>query len=258
MFDFLASLLDTSDFVAPSDASGWTSGLRWLHNASDLAIWIAYLTISCLLVYFVRRRGKTSVPPVFWLFVLFVLAIGTVHLFEVLVYWWPVYRFTGMLKLVAAIASWGAVIALVCVIPKVLALRTPDELGRHIARREHAVQALRESEALYHSLVESLPLNIFRKDLGGRVVFGNQSFCQIQGMTLEELSGKTEFDTRASPSPRSRRVRRGRSSLPSTGVSPVAQTDRDVALPQAGDPRRAPVGAADRRRLRRPLAADRY
>src|SRR5687767_2840561 len=36
----------------------------------------------------------------------------------------------------------------------------------HRVERQHNVaqQALRDSEALYHSLVEGLPLNIFRKD----------------------------------------------------------------------------------------------
>src|SRR5690606_5340034 len=39
-----------------------------------------------------------------------------------------------------------------------------------------AARALEDSEALYHSLVESLPLNIFRKDLEGHFTFANRRF----------------------------------------------------------------------------------
>jgi PAS domain S-box-containing protein len=60
--------------------------------------------------------------------------------------------------------------------------------------RAKSRQALRESEALYHSLVESLPLNLFRKDTQSRFVFANQGFCDDIGMSMEELLGKTDFD----------------------------------------------------------------
>src|SRR4051794_34173789 len=53
---------------------------------------------------------------------------------------------------------------------------------------------LRDSEALYHSLVSNLPLSIWRKDLQGRFTFGNQLFCQKMNKTLEEIMGRTDFD----------------------------------------------------------------
>ena len=56
------------------------------------------------------------------------------------------------------------------------------------------VSAIRESVALYHSLVESLPLNVMRKDSEGRIAFGNQRYCETIGAPLEELIGKNDFD----------------------------------------------------------------
>ncbi len=53
---------------------------------------------------------------------------------------------------------------------------------------------LRNSEALYHSLVETLPQNIFRKDLEGRFTFANQQFCRSLSRTLDQIIGKTDFD----------------------------------------------------------------
>ncbi len=44
------------------------------------------------------------------------------------------------------------------------------------------------------ALVESLPQNIFRKDLDGRFTFGNRRFCTEIGRTPEQLVGKTDPD----------------------------------------------------------------
>ena len=57
-----------------------------------------------------------------------------------------------------------------------------------------ARKALRESDAHYQSLVESLPLSVFRKDAEFRLVFGNQRFCEAIGTPLESFRDKTDFD----------------------------------------------------------------
>ncbi len=63
-----------------------------------------------------------------------------------------------------------------------------------ITQRRQAEENLRNSEALYHSLVETLHQNILRKDLQGRFTFANQQFCKILGRPLEDIVGKTDFD----------------------------------------------------------------
>jgi sigma-B regulation protein RsbU (phosphoserine phosphatase) len=63
-----------------------------------------------------------------------------------------------------------------------------------ITQRRQAEENLRNSETLYHSLVETLPQNIFRKDRQERFTFANQQFCKVLGKPLEEIIGKTDFD----------------------------------------------------------------
>ncbi len=63
-----------------------------------------------------------------------------------------------------------------------------------ITERERAEEALRESQLLYHSLVEGSPLSICRKDLAGRFTFANQRFLELSQITLADLVGKTDFD----------------------------------------------------------------
>jgi PAS domain S-box-containing protein len=67
-----------------------------------------------------------------------------------------------------------------------------EDSGR---RRAEAVEvALQDSEALYHSLVEHLPMCIYRIDLEGRVTFGNSAYLKDVGRPLQEVLGKTVFD----------------------------------------------------------------
>jgi sigma-B regulation protein RsbU (phosphoserine phosphatase) len=63
-----------------------------------------------------------------------------------------------------------------------------------ITQRRRAEENLRQSEALYHSLVETLPQNIFRKDMHGRFTFVNQRFCSSVGRPAAEILGRTDYD----------------------------------------------------------------
>ena len=71
--------------------------------------------------------------------------------------------------------------------PPPAANEDPEELRR-------AEYALQESEAVYASLVDSLPLNMLRKDMQGRLVFANKRYCEMLNKDLAELIHKTDFD----------------------------------------------------------------
>ncbi len=74
---------------------------------------------------------------------------------------------------------------------------TPDHIGvlaRDITHRVRTEQQLDEARAIYESLVQSIPLRVFRKNRQGRLVFCNETYCQSLGKTLDELIGKTDDD----------------------------------------------------------------
>ncbi len=68
------------------------------------------------------------------------------------------------------------------------------KLSRGIAERKQAEDALRESEYFIKSLLESLPVPVFYKDIQGRYGGVNKAFESFFGQTREELIGKTVFD----------------------------------------------------------------
>ena len=67
-------------------------------------------------------------------------------------------------------------------------------ISTDITLRKRAEEALRDSEALYHSLVESLPVFLIHKDLQGRFTYANGAFCAALKKPLPEILGKTDFD----------------------------------------------------------------
>jgi PAS domain S-box-containing protein len=61
-------------------------------------------------------------------------------------------------------------------------------------QRLQAEELLRQSEALYHSLVEMLPLQVWRKDRESHFTFVNRGFCEATGRRESDLIGRTDFD----------------------------------------------------------------
>jgi PAS domain S-box-containing protein len=67
-------------------------------------------------------------------------------------------------------------------------------ISRDIKGVKRAEEKARDSDALYQSLIESLPQCIFRKDAEGRYVYVNQNLCELHGVPREEFLGKTDLD----------------------------------------------------------------
>lgn len=143
--EFLSRLFDTSDFPPRWQCGQWSVGHGWLHVLSDLGVWSAYVAIPLVLGFFPLRRKDLPFRGIFLLFGAFILACGTTHLMEALIFWWPAYRLAGAIKLFTAIVSWATVVALIPIVPRVLAMRSPEELEREIVGRKAAEQALQRA-----------------------------------------------------------------------------------------------------------------
>jgi diguanylate cyclase (GGDEF)-like protein/PAS domain S-box-containing protein len=65
---------------------------------------------------------------------------------------------------------------------------------RDATERKQAEEKLRESEALYESLVNQLPQNLYRIDRDGKVLFINKTLQQNLGVPLENILGKSAYE----------------------------------------------------------------
>jgi hypothetical protein len=140
---FLASLLSTEGFPPRWQCGDWSAGHGWLHIISDLGVWSAYLAIPLVLWYLVFRRRNLPFRFMFVLFGAFIVFCGTTHLIEAIVFWWPAYRLAGLVKLATAVISWATVFALVALAPKILSIKTPDELEAVVQERTAALNRVK-------------------------------------------------------------------------------------------------------------------
>lgn len=100
----------------------WQPGLMALHVLSDAVIAVSYYSIPFGLAFFVRRRKDLAYRWMFLLFAAFILACGTTHLIEAIIFWQPVYRLSGLAKAITAIISVTTAIVLIRALPSLMSL----------------------------------------------------------------------------------------------------------------------------------------
>jgi len=145
MKGFLEKLF-SSDFMPHGYCYLWNPGLVWLHVVSDALIALAYFSIPVTLIYFIRKRRDL---PFNWMFVsfgIFILACGATHAMEVWTLWHGTYWLSGAIKAITAMASVPTAILLVQLVPRALALPSPEAMKVEIAERKRAEQALHQAK----------------------------------------------------------------------------------------------------------------
>lgn len=190
MIEFFQKLFDTSDFPARWYCGNWSAGVGWLHIVSDIATFGAYVAIPCVLIWFLRKRQDIVFPRVFWLFAAFIAACGSVHLIEAVIFWHPIYRFSGLMKCFTAIVSWATVVAVVRIAPS--ALRLPSLLALN-ARLETEVEERRKVEERLNSILNSMSDGVMVSDCEGNLELLNPAARSIFQFDDCDLSYSERF-----------------------------------------------------------------
>ncbi|WP_222435789.1 ATP-binding protein [Rubripirellula tenax] len=177
MFEFFQKLFDTSDYPPRWFCGNWSPGAGWLHVLSDVATFAAYVAIPMALLWMVRRRGADfRFPKVAWLFAAFIFACGSVHLVEAIIFWHPIYRLSGLLKLITAVVSWASVIAVIRVAP--LALNVPGVLAINEELRLEVERRARTEERLT-AILTSMSDGVIVSDAEGNIELVNPAAVSI-------------------------------------------------------------------------------
>lgn len=161
----------------------WTDFHGWLYILSDLAIWAAYFAIPLLLIRFLARKRGIPLPSVFLLFGAFILLCGMTHLMDAVIFWWPAYRLSALIRFFTAVVSWATVYSLFKFFPMALSLRTSTELEEENRKRQ-------ESDQMFKNLLEAAPDALVIVNQEGRIELVNKQCENVFGYSKSELLGQ--------------------------------------------------------------------
>ena len=132
----------------------WNPSLLWTHVLSDSLIGLSYVSIPVTLLHLVRKRTDLPFNWIVVLFAIFIVSCGATHWIEVWTVWHPDYWLSATVKLVTAFASVLTSIALVGLVPRILAIPTVaqltaarDALATEVATRRQVEDELRRERA---------------------------------------------------------------------------------------------------------------
>lgn len=125
----LVPFFDTNGFMPHGHCFLWTPGLLWLYVLSDSVIALSYYSIPFALWYFVRKRPDFPFRWILVMFGVFVMACGTTHLFAMWNIWNTNYWGDAMIKTITATASIVTAIMLWPLIPRAIAMPSPQQLA---------------------------------------------------------------------------------------------------------------------------------
>ncbi|WP_183562175.1 sensor histidine kinase [Mucilaginibacter sp. SP1R1] len=158
--DFFSKLLNTADWPPRWHCGTWTDFHGWLYILSDVTIWASYFAIPVFLIRMLTKRTDIPFPKMIWIFIAFIVLCGTTHLVDAIIFWWPAYRLSALIRFFTAVVSAVAVYALYRVMPLILSLRTINELEREIKERKQAEEKLSQSHQQLKAFTHILSHNI--------------------------------------------------------------------------------------------------
>ena len=181
--EFFGNLFQADSWPARWNCGIWTEFHGWLYICSDVAIWAAYFVIPVFLIRFIKKKPNIPLPNVFWLFGAFTLFCGLTHLIDAIIFWWPAYRLSALLRFITAIVSWLTIVAIYRYLPNALSLRSPKEFEKELL--EH-----KKSELKFMVLFESAPDAKVITNGEGKILMVNAQTERFFGYQRDEIIGK--------------------------------------------------------------------
>lgn len=190
--DFFRKLLDTSDWPPRWHCGRWTDFHGWLYIVSDLMVWSAYFCIPLIILYYLgKRRKDVSFHRIYILFASFIVACGMTHFLDALMFWYPAYRLSALVRLATGIISWATIIVLYRTLPIAFSYKPPRMLQREIELRIRAEEELRVKNELLLEAQRLARVGYWSWDIPGNKIYWSEESYALWGlepgteMTLE-------------------------------------------------------------------------
>jgi hypothetical protein len=127
LIEFITNIFGTADWPARWHCGKWSELHGWLYILSDMGIWLAYFIIPVIIIYFAQSRPNTPFLSVYWLFGAFIIFCGMTHLLDAVIFWWPAYRLSALVRFLTALVSIATIFALVKQLPSILDLAKSEK-----------------------------------------------------------------------------------------------------------------------------------
>lgn len=127
----------------------WEPWLVLLWAGSDLLIFLSYTAIPIALLRVLKQRTEVPHGGLVTLFASFILLCGLTHLLGIVTLWFPIYPWTGWVKLATGLVSMTTAVVLFRLIPEIIRLPSPaalaaanQQLGEEIAAHKATLASL--------------------------------------------------------------------------------------------------------------------
>ena len=190
MLELLKNLVANQQFIPLSNSYLWQSNLLLLHLLPESIIAIANYTIGLTLLYFVRLRQDLPYNWVFLLLAASIVVCGIADLLDIWTLWYPTYGLNRCIKSVAAFGLLYAAFELLKIIPKIVAVSTPEQLetANNITNGQISEADLKASEARFQEIAHTISqLFLVRSATTGEVIYVSPAYERIWGRSCESL-----------------------------------------------------------------------
>ena len=126
----MISLFDISGLAPHGTCLLWRPEIFWGLVGADLAIAVAYVSISSSLLVFIHKRQDTPLRGIGGLFAAFILLCAASHATDIWTMWIPEYGVQVVIKLTAAITSLSTAGLLWLILPDILLLPSLRQMAR--------------------------------------------------------------------------------------------------------------------------------
>ena len=209
-------MIDNAAYMAHGYCLLWKPWLVALHAGSDFLIFAAYFAIPVAIWIFVSKRPNVEMRGLARLFAAFILWCGLTHIINLVTLWWPIYEFQGVVKAITAGISVTTAVMIFPLIPKALAIPSPNELqlanaelASEIAAHKRTLRELQQARAKleqrveartkelseaterFRSLFEHAPVAMLMADKDGSLRLANTGAERLFDYAKDELIGQS-------------------------------------------------------------------
>ena len=182
--DFFKGLFDTTGFPARWLCGKWTEFHGWLYIISDLLIWSAYFTIPLIIVNYISKRKELRFHKIYFLFASFILACGLTHLLDAIIFWYPLYRLSALIRFVTGVLSWLTVYNLFKMLPAAFSLKSSAQLEAEVTQRIKAEDELKLKNQQLNDAQEIANLGHWEWNVATNKVSWSDELFRVYGLPV--------------------------------------------------------------------------